>query len=160
VGSFEKKPGCPPDAAEALGADRVARLCQGECYNPSDRRRPITRIEVVRITPQVREDEAIEALIEDPWLILPCRGEGVGCRVAFTDPEFPNLGREALYYVRAIEAPSPAVGADPLGCTRDDSGRCIAIDPCASRPVSDDCLAQTEERAWSSPIFVEPLRGG
>ncbi|MFQ5416750.1 MAG: DUF3604 domain-containing protein, partial [Myxococcota bacterium] len=76
-------------------------------------------------------------------------------QVAFTDPEFPQMGRDALYYVRAIEAPSLAVGANPLGCTRDDSGRCVDVDPCSSRPTSDDCLAQTEERAWSSPIFID-----
>jgi hypothetical protein len=74
--------------------------------------------------------------------------------VAFSDPEFPGSGRDALYYVRAIEAPSLAVDADPLGCTRDDSGRCIEVKPCFGRPNDDDCLAETEERAWSSPIFI------
>ncbi|MCP4038176.1 MAG: DUF3604 domain-containing protein, partial [bacterium] len=49
VGSFEQKPGCPIDAYNAMTEDRIDRLCQGECYNPSDARRPITRIEVVRI---------------------------------------------------------------------------------------------------------------
>src|SRR5439155_19791449 len=34
VGSFEQKPGCPPDALDALGEQRAAHLCQGECYNP------------------------------------------------------------------------------------------------------------------------------
>ena len=56
---------------------------------------------------------------------------------------------------RAIEAPSLAVAADPLGCTRDERGRCVAVDACIDRPEDDDCLAPTEERAWSSPIFVE-----
>ena len=68
-------------------------------------------------------------------------------------------GRDALYYVRAIESPSLAVAADPLGCTRDDSGRCIEISPCSERPYEDDCLAETEERAWSSPIFVDRPAG-
>ena len=35
------------------------RLCRGECYNPSDERRKISRIEVVRIHPQVTGNEEI-----------------------------------------------------------------------------------------------------
>src|SRR5262249_10164138 len=38
VGSFEQKPGCPRDALDALGEQRAQRLCQGECYNPTDQR--------------------------------------------------------------------------------------------------------------------------
>ncbi len=155
VGSYEQKPGCPPDAISALSQTRIDGLCQGECYNPSDERRAITRLEVVRITPQQSEDEAISGLVEDPWKVIPCPADGTGCQAAFTDPDYPGIGRDALYYVRAIEEPSPAVGADPLGCTYDEAGRCIAIDPCSRRPTDDDCLAETEERAWSSPIFVE-----
>ena len=67
-------------------------------------------------------------------------------------------GRDALYYVRAIEQPSQAIDADPLGCTRDVDGRCIEIEPCFERPESDDCLSETEQRAWSSPIFVDQPR--
>ncbi len=155
VGSFEQKPGCPPDAAGALAPERLERLCQGECYHPSDRRRPITRIEVVRIRPQLRRDEEMSALIEDPWRVLPCAPDPAGCQVAFSDEEFSQAGRDALYYVRAIEAPSLAVSADPLGCRRDAGGRCVEVRPCFGRPEDDDCLAQTEERAWSSPIFVD-----
>ena len=70
------------------------------------------------------------------------------------DEEFSRKGRDTLYYARAIEAPSLAVAADPLGCRRDDSGRCVQVDPCFGRPDDDECLAQTEERAWSSPIFI------
>jgi hypothetical protein len=155
VGSYEQKPGCPADAVDAMSPDRLQNLCQGECYNPSDQRRPITRIEVVRITPQVSDSEEIAGLVEDPWRVIPCRGDGNGCRAAFTDPEYTTLARDALYYVRAIESPSLAVAADPLGCTRDTSGRCIEISPCSEKPYDDDCLAETEERAWSSPIFVD-----
>jgi hypothetical protein len=159
AGSFEQKPGCPPDATDALAPDRLARLCQGECYHPSDRRRPITRIEIVRIRPQTDPREDVAALIEDPWKVLTCPPHAAGCRVAFTDEEFGPSGRDALYYARAIEAPSLAVAADPLGCRRDASGRCVEVNPCFGRPAEDECLAETEERAWSSPIFVDHAGG-
>jgi hypothetical protein len=159
VGSYVQKPGCPADAVDAMSPSRLERLCQGECYNPSDTRRRITRIEVVRITPQIAEDESIEGLVDDPWKVIPCPADGTGCQAAFTDPEYATRGRDALYYVRAIEAPSMAIGADPLGCTYDENGRCVEIDPCSARPADDDCLAETEERAWSSPIFVERVDG-
>jgi hypothetical protein len=156
VGSFEQKPGCPADALDALGA-RAARLCQGECYNPTDKRRPITRIEVVRIRPGADPDPVKR--IEDPWRVIRCPDDPSGCQAAFTDPEFGTSGRDALYYVRAIEAPSPAVDANPLGCTYDESGRCTKVNPCFGRPNQDECLSQTEERAWSSPIFVDQAGG-
>jgi len=159
VGSFEQKPGCPPDALRALEPARLARLCQGECYHPSDRRRPIDRIEIVRIRPQQNAREDVNALIEDPWKVLPCPGDPSGCRVAFSDPEYPGSTRDVLYYARAIEEASPAVDADPLGCTRDASGACISVDPCFGRPADDECLADTEHRAWSSPIFLNPAGG-
>jgi hypothetical protein len=154
AGSFEQNPGCPEDAVDALRPERRARLCQDECYHPSDRRRLITRIEVVRIRPQATAGEEISALVEDPWRTLACAPDPAGCQVAFTDESFAVSGRDALYYVRAIEAPSPAVDADPFGCRRDETGRCVELDPCWGRPDDDECLAETEERAWSSPIFV------
>lgn len=158
VGSFEQEPGCPDEAHAALEPERLTRLCQDECYNPSAQRRPITRIEIVRIRPQQAETDAIAPLIEDPWKVLPCSGDASGCRVTFVDEEYRTAGRDALYYARAIEAPSLAVAADPLGCTLDADGRCTEIDPCFGRPDDDECLAETEERAWSSPIFVDQPR--
>jgi hypothetical protein len=155
VGSFEQRPGCPADASQALGPERLEWLCRGECYHPSDQRRQITRIEVVRIRPQLRPGESVDRLIEDPWKALACEPDPAGCTQTFTDPDFAREGRDALYYVRAIEAPSPAVNAGLLRCEKDAEGRCVRIDPCIGVPDSDDCLAETEERAWSSPIFLE-----
>ncbi|MDJ0849991.1 MAG: DUF3604 domain-containing protein [Myxococcota bacterium] len=158
VGSLVQQRGCPDSASEALGPERLARLCRGECYHPSDSRRLITRIEVVRIRPQEDAGEEIDALIEDPWKVLTCPRDQGGCQVAFTDDEYRSAGRDALYYVRAIQQTSLAVAADPLGCTIDETGRCIEVDPCFDRPEEDECLAETEERAWSSPIFVNQPR--
>ena len=141
VGSFEQRPGCPDYASGALSPDALQRLCAGECYYPSDRRRLISRIEVIRIRPQTRPNEPIAPLIEDPWRVIPCEPDPAGCRVAFADPDFAQVGRDTLYYVRAIEEPSLAVNADNLDC--------------ANVPFADDCLGETEERAWSSPIFVD-----
>jgi hypothetical protein len=157
AGSFEQKPGCPDYATSALGQERVDHICQGECYHPSDKRRPITRIEVVRIRPQIREDEPVQGLVEDPWRSFPCPADGSGCVIEFADTEFPERGRDTVYYARAIEAPDQLIeGGDPLRCSYDDAGVCVSIDPCgAAAPGDDDCLGEAEPRAWSSPIFVD-----
>jgi len=154
VGSFEQKPGCPEHVEEALGAERVLRLCANECYHPSDVRRPITRIEVVRIRPQIERGEDVAPLIQDPWRVLPCDGDPSGCRVRFSDPEFAAAGRDALYYVRAIEAPAPTINGDGLRCERDATGACTGVNACGT-DYGDDCLAPNEPRAWSSPIYLD-----
>lgn len=157
VGSFRQKPGCPDWAATGLGAERLAQLCAGECYHPGDERVPITRIEIVRIRPQRSPDEPVASLIQDPWQRIDCPGGQAACRVELEDPDFEREQRDVLYYVRAIQAPTPAVNADPLRCERDARGNCVEARPCYGdyrTPRSDDCLAPAEERAWSSPIFV------
>jgi hypothetical protein len=141
VGSYEQLPGCPDHAVSALEPAALDRLCRGECYHPSDRRRLIERIEVVKIRPQRDASEAVGALIEDPWRVFACEPDAAGCRVRFDDPDFVREGRDALYYVRAIEAPSRALNADPVAC--------------AGVPDEEDCFAEVRERAWSSPIFVD-----
>ncbi len=158
VGSFEQNPGCGSDALGAMSPERIERLCQGECYNPSPVRRPISRIEIVRILPQRTPDEAIVGLVEDPWKVIDCDGDPEGCVGTFVDEDYRRGARDALYYARAVEAPSDAVAADPLGCRRDETGACVQVDPCFGREDDDECLAQTEERAWSSPIFVNQPR--
>ena len=141
VGSFEQQPGCPATSVRGLPPDRLERLCRGECDHPSDVRRPITRIEVVRIRPRVAPGESLEALIEDPWRVLPCDGNLAGCSVEFEDPDFAADRRDSVYYVRAIEAPIATINAGGLACTPIDD--------------ADECLADAEPRAWSSPIFVD-----
>jgi hypothetical protein len=157
VGSFEQEPGCPDYTSGSLDAERIHHLCRGECYNPGDERRRITRIEVVRIRPQNRADEPIAQLIDDPWRVLPCAPDPAGCTVTFSDPDFVTAGRDSLYYARAIEEPSLAVNADNLRCERDAEGRCSEMNACWGdyrEAYENDCLAETEERAWSSPVFV------
>jgi hypothetical protein len=158
VGSFVQNPGCPQHTLEALSAERFHHLCRGECYNPSDTRRAITRIEVIRIRPQMRAGEPVAPLIEDPWKSLPCPGDPSGCEVAFEDADFLAGARDALYYVRAIEEPTQAVNAANLRCAYDAEGNCVKVNPCYGdwrTDYQDDCLAPAEERAWSSPIFVD-----
>lgn len=154
VGSFEQQPGCPEFATTALGPERLAQVCKGECYNPTPTRRPITRIEVVRIRPQATPGEPIAPLIEDPWRSFPCDGNREGCRVRFEDPDFAANARDTVYYVRAIEPPTPAVNAAGIQCERETDGRCLEARLCSGTP-GDDCLAPEEPRAWSSPIFVD-----
>jgi len=160
VGALKQKPGCPAYSTSALTSERLQHLCRGECYNPSDERKRITRIEVIRIRPQITPGEPVAPLIEDKWRTFACEPSAPGCAVQFEDPDFVASSRPAVYYVRAIEEPSPAVNGGNLQCKYDESGRCLEVHLCAGNPrtpASDDCLGQVEERAWSSPIFVDPL---
>jgi hypothetical protein len=157
AGAFEQLPGCPHAVAATLGAERLEQLSGGECYHPSDHRHPIERIEVVRIQPQIAPDEPVADLIDDPWKVHQCPADGGGCSFVFGDPEFADAGREALYYVRALQAPTPVINADGLRCENDGAESCAAVAPCyrdPRTPADDDCTAPAQERAWSSPIYV------
>lgn len=158
VGSLEPSPGCPDWSREGLPADRLERLCRDECYNPSDTRRRIEAIEIVRIRPQRTALEPIDLLIEDPWLRHECPGERTGCSFEFEDPEHAASGRDALYYARAIEEPSMALNGDPLFPEYDAEGRVVSVRLCRGDAGLDGCPAPVRELAWSSPIFVDQPR--
>lgn len=158
VGSYKQLDGCPATVVAAVGEDKLHRLGLGECYNPSDERWKIERIEVVKIRPQVNAGEPIQGLIEDVWRSFPCDDTGEGCRVSFTDEAFAAEQRDALYYVRAIEEASPMVNGANLRTTFNDMGDAVAIDPCYGDyrvAADDDCVAPVGQRAWSSPIYVD-----
>jgi hypothetical protein len=162
VGAHKQKPGCADETVDALGANRIQKLCANECFNPSNERMKITRFEIVRIRPQIREGEPVENLIEDPWKTIACNDKGNGCAATFTDPEFAGSDRMATYYARAIQEPSFKINADNLRCTFDDEGNCTKVDICygdGRTAEGDDCLGEVEERAWSSPIYVEHVNG-
>jgi hypothetical protein len=161
AGAFEQLPGCPEESVIALGPERLERLCRGECLHPGERRHPIVAIEVIRVRPQLRPDEPVASLIEDPWRRFECEPDPAGCAVEFADEEFSGSGRGAVYYVRALQAATPAVNGANLRTRRDASGAAQSVEPCYGdwrTPVDDDCLAPVHERAWSSPIWLD--RGG
>jgi hypothetical protein len=158
VGSFVQEPGCPEASHTALGEERLARLCLGECHHPGDERIPIEAIEVVRIRPQTRPDEPIEDLIDDPWVRIRCPRDPAGCVVRFADPAFARGGRDSVYYVRALQVETPAINGATARVELDAEGRAVSARPCYGgyrTDASDDCLAPVRERAWSSPIFVD-----
>jgi hypothetical protein len=156
VGSFEQQPGCPESSLSALGEDDLDRICKGECYHPGDRRRLVTRIEVVKIRPQATEGEDVEPLIEDPWRTQHCEPNPAGCIGHFPDPDFAKDGRDAVYYARVFEAPLQGINGDNLRCERDEAGNCKRVTLCPGPDGdADQCLGEKEPRAWSSPIFVD-----
>jgi len=158
IGSYVQKSGCPEDAHIALGEDRVNELCYNECYNPSDERKRITRIEVIRIWPQEYEDQPMDERIEDTWLVHNCDINEKGCQFNFTDPDFITMQSDVSYYVRAIEEPSPIINVKGAHCIYDDEGNCSEFKICTQdfknpRDI-DACTSIDEPRAWSSPIYL------
>lgn len=160
VGSFRQKPGCPDYAFDALGKDRVQKLCGGECYNPSDKRHLIERIEIVRIRPQAYEGEPLADLIEDPYLVHHCKPDQSGCDFTFSDPDFSKGKRDTVYYARAIQEPQPTINGDALNCERGEDGRCIKVNLCYGdyRSGDSECTDIEDVRAWSSPIYLNYQR--
>ena len=159
AGSFIQKPGCPEYTYNALGKDKLEHLCKNECYNPSDIRKQIDRIEIVRIRPQSYKGENISRLIEDTWKVFKCPKSSSDCSFSFTDKEFSDLERDTVYYVKAIEEPSKVINAGNLRCEYDVLGNCTKTNICNGSslitPYEEDCLEETQERAWSSPIYID-----
>jgi hypothetical protein len=159
AGDRVQEPGCPEESLRALGPERLERLCRGECYRPGSVREPIVAIEVVRVRERRSPGESAADLIEDPWRRFDCAPDPEGCTVRFADEEFAASGRPAAYYVRALQAPAPAINGANLRTEFDAEGRPLRVSPCLAgwrTAEDDDCLAPAQERAWSSPIFVDP----
>jgi hypothetical protein len=157
LGSFKQKPGCPDFSKAGLDENRIKTICSGECYNPTDERRTITRIEVVKIRPQAKKGEDISQLIEDRYLVHTCKPSQDGCTFSFSDPEYNKGKRDTIYYVKAIQEAEPVINAQPVKCERDGNGKCIKATLCYGdyRSGTDGCTAPAEHRAWSSPIYLD-----
>ena len=136
-----------------MGKDEIQRICKGECYNPTDERKIIKRIEVIRIRPQIYEKEELAKLIEDPWKSHTCRESAEGCKFRFTDGRYLSGERDSVYYVRVYQEDQNVINGAQLNCEYDAEGRCIKVRPCKTG-TTDNCLAKRPELAWSSPIYV------
>ncbi len=154
IGSLKQHPGCPEFVNAALGQDRVQSLCRSECLNPTDEAWRIERLEVVKILPQTDAAEPVAELVQDPWQVFDCSDQQLTCSAEFSDDEFMQSGRDAVYYVRAIQEATEIIQGDPFRCELDSQGRCLRTNYCQGVSADDDCLSKAQHRAWSSPIYV------
>ena len=97
----------------------------------------------------------------DPWKTFECEENKVSCKIRFQDEDFASDNRDATFYVRAIQEPSERINGKNLRCTYDDEGNCIETNFCYGgykTDIEDNCISMSEERAWSSPIYLSPLK--
>ena len=149
AGSFKQIPGCPDNSIDSLSEERLDYLCAGECYNPGSERYLIDRVEVIKITPQEYQGEPIEPLIQDTWKVIDCPKVSLGCVVEFEDPEYT---RDSTYYVRAIQEGTLAINGNNI--ILEEVGDVTICKGSYKTDLTDDCLSVSEERAWSSPIYL------
>ena len=100
-------------------------------------------------------------LIEDPWRRFECPPDPAGCTVTFDDAEFAASARDAVYYARVLQEETAAINGANQRAEFDSRGNVVRTSPCHGNyrtPAEDDCLAPVQERAWSSPIFVDQAR--
>ena len=89
------------------------------------------------------------------------RGPMLSSAIHSRDEEFDELGRDAVYHVRALQMPTAAINGADRRTRCDEQGRAPSTRPCSGndRTVADDrCFAPARERAWSSSIFVDRNR--
>ena len=75
----------------------------------------------------------------------------------FSDEQYSANGRDSVDYVRAIEEPSMRINAGNLRCDFDEFGNCNKVNLCYGNyktSRNDNCTMMSEERAWSSPIYL------
>ncbi|MDC0635970.1 DUF3604 domain-containing protein [Gammaproteobacteria bacterium] len=147
AGSFKQKQGCPAESLDSLSPERLEYLCAGECYNPSNERHIIEKIEVIKITPQAYVGEAISPLVQDAWKTFSCK-EKSECTIEFEDGDY---SRDSVYYVRAIQEATPAINGSNTSQENQSFQLCKGS---FRTSLSDDCLGNSGERAWSSPIYL------
>jgi hypothetical protein len=147
AGSFKQREGCPIESIDSLSPDRLEYLCAGECYNPTNERYIIERIEVIKITPQSYVGEAIGPLINDVWKSISCKDQSE-CIVDFEDE---NYSRDSVYYVRAIQELTPAINGGNVSVESEEFKLCKGS---FRTDLEDNCLGEVNERAWSSPIYL------
>ncbi len=157
IGSPKQNPGCPDFINAGMGADKLEKMSFGECFNPTQQRHHMDKVEIIRIRPQSFEGENVADLIEDPWKTFDCPKDSAKCEFSFSDDEFPGQQRDTVYYARAIEEAIPMINANNLNTKFDNRGNAISTDICFGSyetPASDECLAPKGHQAWSSPIFT------
>ena len=112
----------------------------------------------MKVRQQLDPAEAIAPLVIDPFQVIECEAEAEVCEVEFDDETYTGEDRTVAYYVRAIQEETPSVNAQNLGCTMQE-GKCVELEPCrASRDEENTCMGVAEERAWSSPIYLSPVK--
>ena len=157
VGSPIQEKGCPEHVIASLDSQQLEKMSLGECFNPTDKRHSIQRIEITRIKPQAYKDEPVESLIENTWKVFQCPQDTPKCEITFTDEEYSTGARDTFYYARVIEQAIPMINADTLRTQFDENGHAIAVTICQGSfetAQDEDCLANKGHRAWSSPIYV------
>jgi hypothetical protein len=78
--------------------------------------------------------------------VISCE-ENSECIVEFEDE---NFSRDSIYYVRAIQASTLAINGASLS-NREKFKLCKGS---FRTNLDDDCMSLANERAWSSPIFI------